>query len=103
MAECAAIYKDSSFTAADVVGDAMETLREPGGKSTGVPIRPALRDAVRIVCRDKPSSNQLGYWLRAHRDRIVDGMYIERAGDDSHAKVVRWRVVSTAGDAGDCG
>lgn len=101
--ECAAIYKRESFTAADVLADAMETVRDAGGKSTGVPIRPALRDAVRAVCRDKPGSSQLGYWLRAHRDRIVDGMFIERSSDDSHAKVARWRVVSTAGDAGTCG
>ncbi|MDK9705007.1 MAG: PriCT-2 domain-containing protein [Sulfuritalea sp.] len=101
--ECAAIYKRESFTAADVLADALETIRDAGGKSTGVPIRPSLRDAVRAVCRDKPGSSQLGYWLRAHRDRIVDGMFIERSSDDGHAKVARWRVVSTAGDAGTCG
>lgn len=101
--ECTALYKSASFTAAEVVADAVETLRDASGKSTGVPIHAALRDAVRAVCRDKPSSSQLGYWLRAHRDRISDGMYLTRDGADGHAKVTRWKVVSTAGDAGDCG
>jgi putative DNA primase/helicase len=107
MVEALATYNKSAFTAADVVADAMETQRETAtGKSTGIAIRPALRDAVRAVCRDKPSSNQMGYWLRSHRDRIVDGMRIERVGADSVSKVARWRVIappSTTGDRGDNG
>lgn len=102
MTECLTIYKQQDFTAADVVADAMETMREATGKSTGIAIRPALRDAVRTVCRDKPSSSSLGYWLRCHRDRIVDGLCIVRSGDDKHSKVARWRIES-AGDAGNCG
>ena len=94
MIECISIYKQDAFTAADVVADAMETQREPvSGKSTGIAIRPALRDAVRAACRDKPGSTAMGYWLRAHRDRIIDGLRIERAGEDGTSKVTRWRVI----------
>lgn len=95
MIECSLIYKDEPFTAADVVADAMETEREVNGKSTGIAVRPALRDAVRVVCRDKASSSALGYWLRAHRDRIVDGMRIEHAGEHGRSKVSRWKVVTS--------
>jgi putative DNA primase/helicase len=102
MTECLTLYKQQDFTAADVVADAMETMREATGKSTGIAIRPALRDAVRTVCRDKPSSSSLGYWLRCHRDRIVDDLCIVRSGNDKHSKVARWRIQS-AGDAGYCG
>lgn len=104
MVEAIAIYKQDAFTASDVVADALETQREPvSGKSTGIAIRPGLRDAVRAACRDKPSSNQMGYWLRAHRDRIIDGMRIERAGADGVSKVTKWRVLPPSTSTGDRG
>ena len=55
---------------------------------------PMLYDALQIVCSEKPNSKRLGYWLRAHRDRIVDGMQLRQAGRDDHAKVARWQVVT---------
>lgn len=34
-----------------------------------------------------------GYWCRKNRDRIIDGRRLVQAGEDSHAKVVRWQVI----------
>ena len=56
-----------------------------------------LRDALQLVCSEKPNARRLGYWLRAHRDRIVDGLTLKQAGSEGHAKVARWRIVR-AGD-----
>lgn len=53
---------------------------------------PELRDALQLVCSEKPNSRRLGYWLRRHQDRIADGFLLKRAGSDSHSKVVRWSV-----------
>lgn len=103
MTEAAATYGKESFTAAEVFADASERVRDASGKSTGIAIRPALLDAIRAACRDKPGSVALGYWLRAHRDRIVDGMLIERSGEDGHSKASQWRVIRTAGDRDHCG
>lgn len=61
-----------------------------------------LRDALQLVCAEKPNSRRLGFWLRAHRDRIVDGLSVKQAGTDGHAKVARWQVVA-AGNAGRAG
>lgn len=52
-----------------------------------------LRDALQLICAEKPNSRRLGYWLRAHRDRIVDGLQLKQCGTDGHAKVSKWSVV----------
>lgn len=52
-----------------------------------------LRDALQLICAEKPNSRRLGYWLRAHRDRIVDGLQLKQSGTDGHAKVGKWSVV----------
>lgn len=54
--------------------------------------REALYDALQLVCNEKPNARRLGYWLRKHQDRIVDGMQVKQADGDSHAKVARWTV-----------
>lgn len=53
---------------------------------------PELRDALQLVCNEKPNARRLGYWLRRHQNRIVDGMQVKQAGSDGHAKVARWSV-----------
>jgi hypothetical protein len=53
---------------------------------------PELRDALQLVCNEKPNARRLGYWLRRHQNRIVDGMQVKQTGSDGHAKVARWTV-----------
>ena len=53
---------------------------------------PELRDALQLICAEKPNTRRLGHWLRNHRDRIADGLQIKQAGTDGHAKVARWKV-----------
>jgi putative DNA primase/helicase len=56
--------------------------------------REPLYDALQMVCNEKPNARRLGYWLRRHQDRIVDGMQVKQAGSDGHAKVARWIVLN---------
>lgn len=51
-----------------------------------------LYDALQLVCSEKIHSRRLGYWLRAHRDRIVDGLQLRRIGEDSHTKAATWQI-----------
>lgn len=51
-----------------------------------------LYDALQLVCSEKVNSRRLGYWLRTHRDRIVDDLQLKRSGADGHDKVARWRI-----------
>jgi putative DNA primase/helicase len=53
-----------------------------------------LREALQVVCAEKINSRRLGFWLRSHRDKIVDGLQLRRSGADDHAKVARWQVVT---------
>jgi putative DNA primase/helicase len=75
-------------TAAEVVNVGLEYMI--GG---GEALYPELRDSLQLVCSEKPNARRLGNWLRSHRDRIVDGMQLERCGKDGHAKVAKWRIV----------
>jgi putative DNA primase/helicase len=84
-------------TAADVVAAGMQA-----GPISFDKVNPELYDALQLVCSEKPNARRLGYWLRAHRNRIVDGLTLTQANTDGHAKVARWRV-TTAGNAGHCG
>lgn len=80
-------FQDKPKTAAEMVtagmiaGGEFDTLK-----------REALYDALQLVCNEKPNARRLGYWLRRHQDRIVDGMQVKQAGSDGHAKVARWTV-----------
>jgi putative DNA primase/helicase len=80
---------DKASTASDVVKIGMEYL--PGGAE---PACPELRDALQIVCAEKVNGRRLGYWLRNHKDRIVDGMQLVKHGEDSHTKVATWKVLN---------
>jgi hypothetical protein len=59
----------------------------------GEPSYPDMRDALQLVCAEKINGRRLGYWLRAHKDRIVDGIQLQRVGEDGHSKVATWKVV----------
>lgn len=59
----------------------------------GDPSYPDMRDALQLVCSEKINSRRLGYWLRSHKDRIVDGIQLIRLGEDSHTKAARWKVI----------
>lgn len=82
-----AAFGSAARTVADVVAAGMET-----GPMSGDFTNNELRDALQLVCAEKPNSRRLGYWLRAHRDRIVDDLQLRQSGTDGHAKVVRWSV-----------
>lgn len=83
-----AAFGDQPKTAAEVVSAGSEY--RPVSESYAYP---DLRDALQLVCNEKPNARRLGYWLRRHQDRIVDGMQVKHAGSDGHAKVMRWSVV----------
>jgi putative DNA primase/helicase len=76
-------------TVAEIVAAGMDTFMEPN--SSG-PVHPELRDALQLVCSEKVNSRRLGYWLRAHRDRIIDGMQLVQMGWDGHAKIAKWSI-----------
>ena len=81
-------FGSSDTTAADAVQKS--TLFRPGNSSDYV--SPELRDALQLICNEKPNTRRLGYWLRAHRDRIVDGMQIKQGSRNEHSKVATWKV-----------
>lgn len=87
------VFGNDAKTAADVVAAGMEAR-----PMTSEYIHAELRDALQLVCSEKPNARRLGYWLRAHRDRIVDGLTLRQAGADGHAKVARW-CVGAAGNS----
>lgn len=80
-------FGDKAVTVAEVVAAGMATALMSSDRT-----HPELYDGLQLVCSEKPNTRRLGYWLRAHRDRIVDGMQLRQADRDEHAKVVRWRV-----------
>jgi hypothetical protein len=53
-----------------------------------------LRDALKQALGDHINSRSLGYWLRRHQGRIVDGLRLDTAGQDSHTKVALWRITT---------
>jgi len=71
----------NAITAADLLGMASEVNQD-------------LRDALQLVCSEKPNGRRLGFWLRSHRNRIVDGLQLLHAGADNKAKVAKWKVAS---------
>jgi putative DNA primase/helicase len=69
---------------------------------------PDLRDALQIICSEKPNARRLGNWLRGHRDRIVtttiDGaarqLQLEQRGHDRKGFAL-WRVIATPAESAD--
>jgi putative DNA primase/helicase len=58
----------------------------------GGAINQDLHDALQLVCSEKANGRRLGFWLRSHRNRIVDSLQLLHAGADGHAKVAKWKV-----------
>ena len=82
-------------TAADVVREGMA-----GGEAFdgAAPTFPELREALLMVSGGRiQTSQKLGYWLRAHKDRIVDGYRVALLPPDRNG-ISRWKVVT--GEAG---
>ncbi len=79
-----AVLKHGPVTAAEVV---------KAGGQLGQSKNEELYDSLQLVCSEKPNTRRLGYWLRAHCDKIVDGMQLKKSGRDEHAKVVKWIIV----------
>lgn len=86
------LYGNTAKTAAEVSAAGIESAPMSATYSN-----PDLHDALYLVCSEKPNARRLGYWLRAHRDRIVDGLTLKQSGADTHTKVARW-IVQSAGD-----
>ncbi|MER2512608.1 MAG: hypothetical protein ABTQ25_09365, partial [Nitrosomonas ureae] len=63
------------------------------GASVGQSANEELRDALQLVCAEKPNSRRLSYWMRSHRERIIDGLQLCKAGVDTVHKVSKWRVI----------
>ncbi len=82
-------FGDKAVTAAEVVAAGMATQLMSSDRT-----HPDLYEGLQLVCAEKPNTRRLGYWLRAHRDRIVDGLQLKPARPDGHAKVARWQVVN---------
>ncbi|MDO9371270.1 MAG: hypothetical protein Q7U07_01575 [Gammaproteobacteria bacterium] len=80
-------FKDTPVTAAQVAAAGIDTVPMSGERA-----RADLYDALQMICAEKPNTRRIGYWLRAHRDRVIDGLQIKQATRDEHAKVARWRV-----------
>lgn len=82
-------FGDKPSTVVEVVAAGMGTQLMSSDRT-----HPEMYDALQLVCSEKPNTRRLGYWLRAHRDRIVDGLQLKAARPDGHAKVARWQVVN---------
>ena len=92
------VFAGDAVSAADVVREGM-ALGE--GMDMSNPTHPELREALLMVSGGRqPTSQKLGYWLRAHKDRIVDGMRIALMPADRNG-ISRWQVVM--GEAGQSG
>lgn len=86
-------FGDKAVTAAEVVAAGMATQLMSSDRT-----HPNLYEGLQLVCAEKPNTRRLGYWLRAHRDRIVNGLQLKPARPDGHANVARWQVAN-CGDA----
>ncbi|MDO8413567.1 MAG: hypothetical protein Q7S51_07250 [Gallionellaceae bacterium] len=86
-----ATFPSGEATAADVVSASLSTM---GFGETLTRSYPDLYDALQMVCAEKINSRRLGYWLRSHRDRIVDGMRLEQCGVDGTSKITKWKIVN---------
>lgn len=90
------VFAGDEKTASEVV---KEGAAIGEGMDRDTPSHPALREALMLACggRGEPTPYRLGYWLRGHKDRIVDGKRIT-SGEKDRNGVSRWRVVT--GEAG---
>lgn len=85
-----AAFGSSPTTVQEAIGKARESYPRFDGGSESVD--GDLRDAIQSAAGDKLDSRRLGGWLRRHKDRVIDGMRLQQATVDSHAKVARWYI-----------
>jgi len=79
------VFSDKAKTAAEIVAAGMDAA-----PMTSEYVNPELRDALQLVCSEKINTRRMGYWLRNHKDRIVDGLTLRQADADGHSKIGRW-------------
>lgn len=84
-----AAFGDARKTVAEVVAAGADGL---AGLSFSEQVRSELRDALQLVCAEKPNSRRLGYWLRKHRDRITEGLQLTQGGLDGDCRAAKWRI-----------
>jgi len=70
--------------------------------------RALLEVAVSKRDSEKVDAFRLGHWLKKQKGKVANGLKLEKAGEDSHSKLLFWRVVSlrsakSAGNAGNAG
>jgi putative DNA primase/helicase len=89
------VFAGDAVTAADVI---REGTASGDGMDPTAATHPALSEALKMVSGGRPpTTNKLGYWLRQHKDRIVDGLRIVLMPKDRNG-IGRWKVVT--GEAG---
>lgn len=81
------IFGEAAVTATTLINAAM------GDLGAGITSDPELKGALEVVCNEKIAARRLSYWLRRHRERMLDGMRLESAGEDNHTKVDKWRLI----------
>ncbi len=81
------VFGEKPITLAEVVAAGTSTQMMDSDRT-----HPGLYDALQLICSEKVHPRRLGYWLRTHRDRIVDGMKIQQDTRDERTKVRRWKV-----------
>lgn len=79
------LYGKEPQTAAKVVQDAVEYAVTQHAN-------PELHEGVSLACSGKIDARRMGYWLRAHKNRICAGMQLVQAASTSHGKVACWEV-----------
>lgn len=70
-----------------------EIVSAGSASAGGSPVNPQLHEALLSACGEKITGKRLGNWLRRHRGRIVDGLKVERAGQDAATKYALWRLM----------
>lgn len=79
------LYGKEPQTAAKVVQDAVEYAVTQHAN-------PDLHEGVSLACSGKVDARRMGYWLRAHKNRICAGMQLVQAPAVGHGGVARWEV-----------
>lgn len=79
------LFKNEAVTVSQVVEAAM------GGGGVGGDGE--LKGALEVVCNEKIAVKRVSYWLRRHRERVINGMRLESAGEDAHSKVEKWKLL----------
>lgn len=81
------VFSDHPVSVAEVVREGMAY----GTSMSGEHDHAELHAALQLICSEKPNSRRAGFWLRAHRDRIVDGMRLEQVEIDRKG-IAKWRI-----------